>query len=100
MFRSETAVTISDKAASLLKQKYGDDLAIGPANLVGPFLSKSAARKDWEKAKQVGGYPSGPLPEKPKIAIRWPRHTQRELPITTNQYNQKQHTDGYIIARL
>ncbi|MBO8183707.1 MAG: hypothetical protein H0Z28_13125 [Archaeoglobus sp.] len=79
VFRAEFATTISDKTASLLKQKYGSDLAIGPANLVGPFMSKQAARKDWEKAKQTGGC-GGILTEYPQISAHLPRHTQRELP--------------------
>jgi len=79
VFRAETAVPVSDETANTLKNKYGSDLAIGPANLVGPFLSKKAARKDWEKAKQVGGYGSI-LPERPRIAFVTPRHTNREIP--------------------
>ncbi len=62
VFRAEYATTIDDRIASLLKQKYGSDLAIGPANLVGPFISKQAARKDGSK----------------RITFMIPRHTKKE----------------------
>ncbi|RLA83359.1 MAG: hypothetical protein DRG31_06265 [Deltaproteobacteria bacterium] len=101
LFRAELATTIDDRTASLLRQKYGSDAIIGPANTVGPFFSRKGITMDTRIAQEKGRAPDGrALPERFYAFITWPRHTHRELPEAIGPYNKKIHTHQYVTARL